>query len=280
MKVGILLFVLLFAPDAAAWGLQTHVFLAQWLLAAAPFADPQIRAAALRLPRLVLAGACLPDLALAGGMIGVRKFRRAHQWSTLHRLATTCWDEERAIAVGYASHLLADVVAHNRFVPEHERRIVDVPHVTHAICEWAMDEHLKKGLTIKPAELLRSEGPMVEQTVARTFGCSQALAGRTIRVLAGAERALRASPLPWLCRRVVDSFDLEVGAALRCLHRRRLGARAAHRGGAARRGAALAARARAQSDRRCGGSGDEERGAGDQAAERAAGDHVARIVQA
>jgi zinc dependent phospholipase C len=210
VKVGIFLFVLLFAPDAAAWGLQTHVFLAQWLLAAAPFADPQIRAAALRMPRLVLAGACLPDLALAGGMIGVRTFRRAHQWSTLHRLATTCWDEERAIAVGYASHLLADVVAHNRFVPEHERRIVDVPHVTHAICEWAMDEHLKKGLTIKPADLLRSEGHMVEQAVARTFGCSQALAGRTIRVLAGAEWALRASPLPRLCRRVVDFFDLEV----------------------------------------------------------------------
>jgi Zinc dependent phospholipase C len=210
VKAGIFLFVLLFAPDAAAWGLQTHVFLAQWLLAAAPFADPQFRAAALRLPRLVLAGACLPDLALAGRMIGVRTFRRAHQWSTLHRLAATCWDEERAIAVGYASHLLADVVAHNRFVPEHERRIVDVPHLTHAICEWAMDEHLKKGLTLKPAELLRSEGPMVAATVARTFGCSEALAGRTIRVLAGAEWALRASPLPRLCRRVVDFFDLEV----------------------------------------------------------------------
>ena len=103
------------------------------------FADPQIRAAAQRLPRLVLAGACLPDLALAGRALGLGAFRRAHQWSTLRRLAAACWDEERAIAVGYASHLLADVVAHNRFVPEHERRILDVPHVTHALCEWAMD---------------------------------------------------------------------------------------------------------------------------------------------
>ena len=65
MRVGFSLFALCFAPDAAAWGLQTHVFLAQWLLAAAPFADPQLRAAVLRLPRLVLAGACLPDLSLA-----------------------------------------------------------------------------------------------------------------------------------------------------------------------------------------------------------------------
>jgi len=204
------LFVVLFAPDALAWGLQTHVFLGQWLLAAAPFADPQIRAAALRLPRLVLAGACLPDLALAGGMIGLTTFRRAHQWSTLRRLSAACWDEERAIAVGYASHLLADVVAHNRFVPEHERRIVDVPHVTHAICEWAMDEHLKKGLTIAPADVLTSERHTLAQAVARTFSCGEALAGRTIRVLACAERALRFSPLPRLCRRMVDFFDLDV----------------------------------------------------------------------
>ncbi len=30
-----------FAPDAAAWGLQTHVVVAQWALAALPLADPE-----------------------------------------------------------------------------------------------------------------------------------------------------------------------------------------------------------------------------------------------
>jgi hypothetical protein len=201
---------LLFAPDALAWGLQTHVFLAQWALAAAPLADPQIRAAAARLPRLVLAGACLPDLALIGRVLGLTAFRRSHQWSTLRRLAAACWDEERAIAVGYASHLLADVVAHNRFVPEHERRIVDVPHVTHAICEWAMDEHLRRGVDEQPAQLLRSEARTLAQAAARTFNCREALASRAIGALARAERLLRVSPLPRMCRRAVDLFDLEV----------------------------------------------------------------------
>jgi hypothetical protein len=194
----------LFAPDALAWGLQTHVFLAQWALAAAPLADPQIRAAALRLPRLVLAGACLPDLALAGRALGLAAFRRAHQWSTLARLAAACWDEERAIAVGYASHLLADVVAHNRFVPEHERRIVDVPHVTHALCEWAMDEHLKLGLEEQPAALLLSETKTLAEAAARTFRCPEALAGRALRFLAYSEKTLRASRLPRLCRRSMN----------------------------------------------------------------------------
>jgi hypothetical protein len=210
VRVGFFLFVLLFAPDALAWGLQTHVLLAQWLLAAMPLADPQIRAAALRLPRLVLAGACLPDLALAGRLSGVTTFRRAHQWSTLRRLAHACWDEERAIAVGYASHLLADVVAHNRFVPEHERRILDLPHVTHAICEWAMDEHLKKGLKIAPADLLDSEIQVLASAAARVFGGGESLATRTIRVLAGGERMLRGSPLPRLSCRVVAFFDFEM----------------------------------------------------------------------
>lgn len=201
----------LFAPDALAWGLQTHVFLAQWLLAAAPFADPRIRAAALRLPRLVLAGACLPDLALIGRMVGWRAFRRSHQWSTLKRLAAavSC-DEERAIAVGYASHLLADVVAHNRFVPEHEGRIIDVPHFTHAICEWAMDEHLKRGVEKSPGTLLLAERRALAATAARTFECREPLAYRAIGYLARADQLLRASPLPRLCRRTVDFFDLEV----------------------------------------------------------------------
>jgi hypothetical protein len=69
VKISLLIIGMLMAPDALAWGLQTHVFLAQWLLAAAPFADPRIRAAASRLPRLVLAGACLPDVSLFSGWV-------------------------------------------------------------------------------------------------------------------------------------------------------------------------------------------------------------------
>lgn len=207
----LLIIGMLIAPDAFAWGLQTHVFLGQWLLAAAPFADPQIRAAALRLPRLVLAGACLPDLALAGRMLGLTAFRRAHQWSTLRRLAAACWDEERAIAVGYASHLLADVVAHNRFVPEHEARVANVPHVTHALCEWAMDEHVKGRLAVAPADILDGEIHTLAEAAARTFACRETLARRGILFLSRAERRLRASRLPRLCHLIVDALGMKTG---------------------------------------------------------------------
>ncbi len=201
---------MLFAPDALAWGLQTHVFLAQWALAALPLADPRIRAAAARFPRLVLAGACLPDLALAGRLLRLQEFKHSHRWSTLARLAGASSDEERAIAVGYASHLLADVVAHNRFVPEHERRIVDIPHVTHALCEWAMDEHLSRGLRCQPGELLAAEGPVLAQAAAAVFGCRETLARRALCALGAAERLLRASCLPQVCRRALRTFYADV----------------------------------------------------------------------
>lgn len=202
----------LFTPDALAWGLQTHVFLAQWALAAAPLADPQVRGAVARFPRLVLAGACLPDLALAGRVLRTTAFASAHRWSTLRRLSTACWDEERAIAVGYASHLLADVVAHHRFVPHYERLIGDAPHVAHALSEWAMDAGVRSHLDEQPAALLASEAALLAAAAARTFGCDEGRARHTLAWLARAEQALRISRLPLACRRAVGRFDAGMAA--------------------------------------------------------------------
>ena len=215
MKLPSLIAGLLIAPDALAWGLQTHVFVAQWLLAALPLADSQLRAAVLRWPRLVLAGACLPDLALAGRMLGLAVFHPAHRWATLHRLAAACWDEERAIAVGYASHLLADVIAHHRFVPEHERRIAGVPHATHALCEWAMDRHIEAHLEWQPAQLLAEEAVLLGEAAARTFRCPPTVARRALAVLARGEHSLRASGVPALCRRAVVLYGTDFDAYLR-----------------------------------------------------------------
>jgi hypothetical protein len=207
MTARALLYVLplaLLPGDAFAWGLQTHLFFAQYALLFAPLADPQLRCAVARFPRLVLAGACLPDLALAGRAIGTPAFRCAHRWSTLRRLAAAppC-DEEHALAIGYATHLLADVVAHNRFVPEHEARIAGIPHITHAICEWAMDMHVATEIDARVADVLTAERHCVVDFVARGFRCRTLLADRATRWLAKADALLRASPLPRLCRRAV-----------------------------------------------------------------------------
>ena len=194
----------LFAPDALAWGLQTHVFFAQYALTLLPLADPELRAAAKRLPHLFLAGSCLPDLFIAGGAIGTPAFRRAHRWATLRRLAASPrGDEDRALALGYASHLLVDVVAHNDFVPEHEARLIHVRYATHALAEWAMDHYVAPRLPAQPGALLLEHQAAAVPFVARGFRCPEALAARAVRWLAGAERLLRASSLPLACASLV-----------------------------------------------------------------------------
>lgn len=199
--------LLAFAGDALAWGLQTHLYFAQHVLLAAPLLDPELRRAALRFPRLVLGGACLPDLALAGAALGIRVFRRNHHWPAAHRLAAARCDEERAVALGYASHLVADVVAHNRFVPEHERRVADVAHVTHALCEWAMDDYLRPWVHATPGELLAAERRPLAEIVGRRWRCGEALALRVIDWLAGADRLLRGARLPRLARGLLRLAD-------------------------------------------------------------------------
>jgi hypothetical protein len=196
----------LFAPDALAWGLQTHLFLAQAALAVLPFADPSLRAAVARLPHLLLAGACLPDLFLAGRVLGTPAFARAHRWSTLRRLAAAPRsDDERVLAAGYASHLVSDVVAHNFFVPEHEARLANVPHATHALAEWAMDHHL--GHQAEVAALL--DLAPVAPFVSHAFRCDPSTARRALALLSRADAWLRASPVPWLCRKLVDAAPFD-----------------------------------------------------------------------
>jgi hypothetical protein len=199
----------LYAPDAFAWGLQTHVHFAQYALALAPLADPELRAAAARLPRLVLAGACLPDLAVVGRFfLGTPVFRRSHLWSTLRRMAGAPRnDRDRALLVGYATHLLSDVVAHNHFVPEHEARIGRGAMLAHLVSEWAMDHHLGGGAA--PAEVLQEAGWDAVEFVARGFRCGELTAQRGLRVLIRGERVLRASRLPRLCRLALGTGNFD-----------------------------------------------------------------------
>lgn len=199
--------LLLFSSDALAWGLQTHLFFAQQVLFAAPLLDPAFRRAALRLPRLLLAGACLPDLSLAGRALGTALFQSSHHWATLRRFSAVTCDEERAIAVGYASHLVADVVAHNQFVPEHESRIGKYAYVTHALSEWAMDHHVRQAVFANVGDLLDAECATLSAVVARHLRCGEAMPRRAIVLLARADRLFRHSPIPRLCRSFVRRFD-------------------------------------------------------------------------
>jgi hypothetical protein len=187
----------LFSEDALAWGLCTHIYFSQLLIWAIPLADRRFRRAVRRLPELLLAGACLPDIALFGRCLGAPHLGTTHQWSAAQRLLRAARDDEsRALAVGYSSHLLADVVAHNHFVPAHERIWFNRPVVTHAACEWAMDAHIMPHLLARPADLMRRHGARITAFATEHLGYDSAAPRRALECLRHGEWLLRASRVP------------------------------------------------------------------------------------
>ncbi|MEW5904407.1 MAG: zinc dependent phospholipase C family protein [Pseudomonadota bacterium] len=200
--------LLLWSADAHAWGLYTHVYFAQMLLWAVPLSDARYRRAIRNFPRLVLAGACLPDLALWSDRSWGQPFSTTHQWQRARDLLENAQsDEDYALSLGFVSHLLVDVIAHNHFVPAHEKLWGNVPVLTHAACEWAMDMHIRPQLFAQPSALLRTHRAELADYVTRHFACPAVIAQRSIDMLAGAEGLLRGSRLSHLCHYGALRFD-------------------------------------------------------------------------
>lgn len=200
--------LILWSADAHAWGLYTHVYFAQLLLWATPLTDPRFRRAVQVFPRLVLAGSCLPDLSLVGRYHGAKSLDESHYWKhARHQLNAADSDAERAIALGFVCHLLADVIAHNHFVPAHEKMWLKIPMLTHAAAEWAMDRHIRHHLFATPAMLLDQHRHELAVYVARNFDCDTRDAWRSLRTLANAEAILRNSTLSDVCYHGARLFE-------------------------------------------------------------------------
>lgn len=187
-----LLPLILQSADANAWGLMTHLYFAHSLLWAMPLLDPRLQAAIKRFPELVMAGACLPDLAIVSPA-----FRHTHQWENAHQLLLSAQsDEELAIAIGYASHLYVDVIAHNHFVPAHEAMWVENTIATHIACEWAMDAHLAPLIDTSPSLLLQKHQAALSKFIAPRFRCTESRASKALKNLAFWDKVLRFFKIP------------------------------------------------------------------------------------
>lgn len=195
----------IYALDASAWGLFTHIYFAQYITLLVPVLDPRFRKAVIKFPELVHAGACLPDLSLIA-----KSFNTTHQWSksqTMLDIAST--DEELALAIGYNSHLFVDVLAHNHFVPAFEAKWQHHSIVTHIVAEWAMDAHIKKDIEHRPYTLLKRHANTIAPLISKTFDTDHQTALGSIKKLAYADKALRFSKLASILLRVIKRTDDE-----------------------------------------------------------------------
>lgn len=196
-----------YSADANAWGLVTHLYFAQSLVWAMPLLDPRLQKAIKRFPELVMAGACLPDLAIIS-----HRFRHTHLWENAHHLLQVAQtDEETAIAVGYASHLYIDVIAHHHFVPAHEAMWLKSTMFTHITSEWAMDAHLAPLMNTSPHQLLTTHQTVICKFISSHFRCTENMTNIALRRLALGDKILRLIKLPDLIYRIVRLLDKRVG---------------------------------------------------------------------
>ena len=194
---------MLHAADANAWGLMTHLYFAHSLLWAMPALDPRLRKAVQNFPDLVMAGACLPDLAIVS-----KHFKDTHDWHHAHHLLEKAeTEEELAIAIGYASHLYVDVIAHNHFVPAHEEMWTDNGMLAHIASEWAMDAHLEPLLHTSPSRLINKHKRLLTTFISENYPCSFSETKKALTRLSFWDGMLRTAKIPhiiYLSARIVD----------------------------------------------------------------------------
>lgn len=201
------------AGDALAWGLYTHVYFAQLMVWAVPLADARFRRALTRFPGLLLAATCLPDISLFSSALRSIPLERTHRWpSAAAVLGGAQTDEERAMALGYSTHLLTDIVAHNYFVPAHEAAWFRGGIATHAASEWAMDAHLDRELFAEPAALIAQNARSLSSFAQARLGFDGRIALKALSYLARAEGLLRRSRVPQLVYRTARRCDARIGA--------------------------------------------------------------------
>jgi len=227
----------LYSLDANAWGLMTHIYFAHSLLWAMPLLDPRLQKVIKAFPELVMTGACLPDLTVVS-----EHFSETHQWHLANKLLDSAkTDEETALAIGFASHLYVDVIAHNHFVPAHEAswfqsnqfkrhilfKVVSYPHLkrlnpfkslkiskwfthsamTHISSEWAMDAHLTPLIPKTPTQLLTAHQNLIIDFITPHFRCSHVQTRTAVKRLSFWDGLLRSCKLPHAIYHAARYFD-------------------------------------------------------------------------
>ncbi|HEX6940170.1 MAG TPA: zinc dependent phospholipase C family protein [Longimicrobiales bacterium] len=133
--------LLLLPDDAWAFGPATHVFLGEQLLSNLSYLPPLVAELLRAYPQSFLYGSLAADISLAKKYVPVG--RHCHYWHVGEEIYDEAAnDRQRAVALGYLSHLAADTIAHNFFVPRQLLLTRSTRALGHSYWEHRMDAHL------------------------------------------------------------------------------------------------------------------------------------------
>lgn len=133
--------ILVLPHDAWAFGPATHVYLGQHLLNNLWLLPPVIAELLRAYPQSFLYGSMAADISLAKKYVPAG--RHCHFWHVgeeIHEAAEN--DRLRAVSLGYLSHLAADTIAHNFFVPRQLLLTSSTKALGHSYWEHRMDAYL------------------------------------------------------------------------------------------------------------------------------------------
>jgi hypothetical protein len=224
----VLSFVLaLLAPhEALAWGPGVHTASARFVLANLDLVAPVAAALIARFPKTYLYGCLSADFFVGKGT----KVRpgHSHNWESASRLVRAASSEQLMVhALGYMSHLAADVVAHNYYVPQVMARTVLPGNLAHVYVEMQADSRLTGGHGIRGRKSMPAAQRMLDKNLASalqknrfTTFCRKRVfrGGMELAGLRGWNRSLRFAqrvlPLPD-DRALLDAmFELSLRAVL------------------------------------------------------------------
>jgi len=215
--------------EALAWGPGVHTAAARFVLANLDLVPPAVAALIAQFPNTYLYGCLSADFFVGKGS----RIRpgHSHNWESSARLALAAdCPQLGAHALGYMSHLAADVVAHNVYVPGVMVRTPIPSRLAHAYVEAQADQRLTGGHGLRdrlsrPSQRIVDKGivsaldknAITYQVRKRVFTGSVALAG-----LRGWNRSLRFAqrmlPLPEEHSFLADMFELSLRAVLDVLN--------------------------------------------------------------
>jgi hypothetical protein len=146
--------LLLLLPDAAyAWTPGTHVFLGDAVLRSLALVPTPVAELLRAFPYDFLYGSIAADTSFA------KKYapagRHCHSWNVGFEIHDAARDERmRAFGLGYLSHLAADAVAHNFFVPRQLAITASTASLGHSYWESRFETHLGERSSRKARELV------------------------------------------------------------------------------------------------------------------------------
>lgn len=147
-------FVLLWPDSAHAWGPATHLEIGQSILNNPSVITSAIRELILKFPHDFLYGTISADIVVGKNLM--EELKHCHNWKVGFRLLKKAdGHSEKAFAYGYLSHLAADTVAHNHFIPEMMIRSFRTRILRHLYWELRFDALAKRSIWLLPRKMVR-----------------------------------------------------------------------------------------------------------------------------